>query len=256
MLKKLIPLIAVGLIFFSCSGGKKHKEYEIDLRANTETVKGSDNKENTPLITRPNTVLKTSHPEHRLITVYKEKRTKNNSRYIDGNYYYHSYPDHAEGDGNNWHYHFMPGFEAVYGFNMYNIAHYNTTSMEKKFLFDHSVLIKTLYYPSFEKDTLNNQPVSRNYYMVSVYNEDTNNDSTINAKDLRRFFAFDLDINKRTPLIPNNYSVLSSEYDPQNDFMYVFARLDKNNNGTRDEDEPVHIFYVDLKIPDTAKRLY
>jgi hypothetical protein len=103
-------------------------------------------------------------------------------------------------------------------------------------------LIKTLYYPTFSKDTLNNKPVVRNYFIVSVYNDDTNKDNFINLKDLRRLYLFDINGEKQKALIPENYSVFKSEYDSDNDLMFVFAQLDNNNNGRQDEGEPIHIF--------------
>ena len=48
-------------------------------------------------------------------------------------------------------------------------------------------------------------------------------------------------------LIPFNYSVMSSEYDPDNDFMQVFERLDENKNGQMEYEESTHIFWIDLK---------
>jgi hypothetical protein len=44
-------------------------------------------------------------------------------------------------------------------------------SKTKKELFDKPVLIKTLYYPAFAKDTLNSKVVTRDYMLVSVYNK-------------------------------------------------------------------------------------
>ena len=116
-------------------------------------------------------------------------------------------------------------------------------------LFTHPVLIKTLYLPSVTQDTLFNQPIKRNYYMVSAYDEDSNQDGFINANDLRRLFLFDLSGKERQYLIPPQYSVVSSEYDYANDFMYVFAQLDENKNGTREETEQVSVFWIDLKNP-------
>lgn len=139
---------------------------------------------------------------------------------------------------------------------MVNISHYNVQENKQKNLFEKPVLVKTLYYPSFSKDTLNNNPVSRNYIMVSVYNEDTNKDGFINLKDLRRFFLFNINGEKQMALIPENYSVIKSEYDPDNDFMYVFAKMDANNNGQQEEDEPIHIYWIDLKDPSKTGRQY
>ncbi|MCC6726614.1 MAG: hypothetical protein IT258_19085 [Saprospiraceae bacterium] len=123
-------------------------------------------------------------------------------------------------------------------------------------LFEHPVWINTLYFPAFETDTLNGSSVQRDYYMVSAYDEDTNRDSMVNYRDLRRFYHFDLEAKKRTQLIPPNYSVVSSEYDPANDAMFVFASLDANSNGKRDTEEPVHVFWFSMKAPAPGERLY
>jgi hypothetical protein len=143
----------------------------------------------------------------------------------------------------------MPGFEAIYGYNLVNISHYNNKTKEENTFFEELVLINTLYYPAFSKDTLNNIPVNREFYMVSVYDEDTNNDRYVNTKDLRRFYYFDINAKNRYLLVPKNYSVISSEYDPENDFMYVFAKVDENENGYIETKEATHIFWIDLKNP-------
>ena len=125
----------------------------------------------------------------------------------------------------------MPGLEAVYGYNMVNISHYDIKTNKQKYFFEKPVLVKTAYYPTFNKDTLNYKPVNRNCFMVSVYNDDTNKDGFINLKDLRRFYLFDINGERQMALIPENYSIIKSEYDPENDFMYVYAQLDSNSNG-------------------------
>ncbi len=144
----------------------------------------------------------------------------------------------------------MPGFEAVYGYNFVNISHYNNITKTENKLFKKPVLIRTLYYPAFSKDTLNFKPLQRKFYMVSVYDEDTNKDGYINVTDLRRFYYFDINGTNKKELIPNNYSVMSSEYDSANDYMYVFAKLDKNNNGKMEQEEPTDIFWIDLNNPE------
>lgn len=256
----LIIYILISVLLISCSSKKKDKGNAIDLKkseiaGNRKDNKGEQNATTRP--TRPNTVLLTGNPNHRLITVYKEKISRDGKRrYIDGNYFHRTYPYYNNEWVKTWHGHFMPGIEAVYGFNMFNIGHYNVKTKRRNFLFEKPVLVKTLYYPALEQDTLNLEPVTRNYYLVSAYNEDTNNDSIINHKDLRRFFHFDIEGLEKTMLIPSNYSVLSSEYDRQIDVMYIFARLDENRNGSRDKNEPIHIFEVDLKTPGKADRVY
>ena len=92
--------------------------------------------------------------------------------------------------------------------------------------------------------------------MVSAFNEDTNRDGYINTDDLRRFFLFNLDGTMNMQLIPDGYSVNSSQYDPYNDYMYVYAAVDENVNGYQDDIEDVHVFWIDLKSPQKGARLY
>lgn len=86
--------------------------------------------------------------------------------------------------------------------------------------------------------------------MVSVYDEDSNKDGFISVKDLRRFYYFDINGKNKKALIPKNYSVMSSEYDSANDYMYVFAKADTNKNGQMENNEPIDIFWIDLKNPE------
>jgi len=52
-----------------------------------------------------------------------------------------------------------------------------------------------------------------------------------NIKDLRRLYLFNINGERKKALIPEEYSVFKSEYDSDNDFMFVFAQLDSNSNG-------------------------
>ena len=208
------------------------------------------------LKTRPVNVLLTADSSHRLIPVYKVNYNKENGQSYTGTNSYHQIWEEDHGPGNNWNHNFMPGFEAVYGFNFVNVSHYNIDAKTQNEFFEKPVLIKTLYYPTFSKDTLNNQPVSRNYYMVSAYNEDTNKDGFLNVKDLRRFFLFDINGKLKKELVPKEYSVMNSEYDQANDLMYIFARLDQNKNGQMELDEQSTIFWIDLKNPENTGVLY
>lgn len=207
--------------------------------------------------TRPSNVIITNDPNIRLTTVYKVNFNKNTkANFIGSNSYYGNYTDIVNQEGNRWNYNYMPGIVAVYGYNMVNISHYDIALNKQKNLFEKPVLIKTLYYPAYSKDTLNYKPIKRNYFMVSVYNEDSNKDGFINIKDLRRLYLFNINGDKISALVPENYYVLKSEYDPENDFMYVFARLDENQNGQQDEAEPTHIYWVDLNDPTRSGRQY
>lgn len=198
--------------------------------------------------TRPSNVLLTGISNMRLTTIYKVNINKRNgTTFIGSNNHLYNYTDLEK--GNNWNGNIMPGLEGVYGYNLVNISHYDLQTNKKKELFDKPVLIKTLYYPAFSKDTLNNKSVTRNFIFVSVYNDDTNKDGFINLKDLRRFYLFNNQGERQSQLVPENYSVFKSEYDSDNDLMFVFARLDENTNGQIDDNEPTNIFWVDLKDP-------
>ncbi|MDI9340552.1 MAG: hypothetical protein QM534_08265 [Sediminibacterium sp.] len=73
---------------------------------------------------------------------------------------------------------------------------------------------------------------------------------------MRRFYQFDSTGVNRLQIIPKDYSVVKSQYDPKNDAMYIFARHDENKNGTQDDSEPIHVFWFNLKAPAKAKLLY
>ena len=150
----------------------------------------------------------------------------------------------------------MPGIDILYGYYLLNIGHYGMKTGKLSYLFDHPVLIKTLYYPSFDKDSLDKKPINRDYYMVSVFDEDSNKDGFINNKDLRRLYYVNGDNTIKIQLIPSDYSVIRSQYDSQNDAMYVFASKDENKDGSRNKKEPIHVFWIDLKSPVAAKPLY
>jgi len=258
-IKILINLIVIAFLI-SCSGNKLAKK---GFSVNNETETDDNTKidgisqDTIKLETRPSSVLLTGNTLYRLTTVYKiNYNKKKNTTFIGTNYFHSNYTTIGRTNGNQWNNNFMPGLEAVYGYNMVNISLYDIETKKQKNFFKEPVLIKTLYYPSFSSDTLNYRPVKRNYYMVSVYDEDTNNDGFINVKDLRRFYYFDINAENKKLLIPKKYSVFSSEYDPANDFMYVFAQLDKNENGKRDEGEDIHVFWIDLKNPKNTGKMY
>lgn len=205
-----------------------------------------------PMPTRPGGVLLTGLPEVRLTPVYKVNINKrDHSTFIGENRFHYHYSE-----SERWHGNLMPGLEAVFGYNMVNVAHYQVSTGQKTKLFAAPVLIRNLYYPSFTTDTLSGQPVQRDYILVSVYNEDTNGDGFIDLSDLRRFYHFNGLGEMQKPLVPENYAVVKSEYDPGNDMMFVYAQLDANKNGKRDDMEPMHIFWIDLKDPNRTGRFY
>jgi hypothetical protein len=256
-------LILIVLFFSVLTSCKNNKLEEKGFSVNTgQSEKGNENetiegisKDSLEFETRPSNVLLTGVSNVRLTTIYKVNiNKKDKTTFIGSNNYLHS---NAElGKGNNWNGNLMPGLKGVYGYNLVNISHYDLQSNKKKALFDKPVLIKTLYYPAFSKDTLNNKVVKRNFLLISVYNDDTNKDGFINQKDLRRFYLFNSNGERQNQLVPANYSVFKSEYDSDNDLMFVFARLDKNENGQIDDNEPINIFWVDLNDPTKTGQQY
>lgn len=257
-----IIIITVTWLFIwkSCSQPTVEKGFAVSesdnsQNANNEHALGIIN-DSMPFETQPSNVVLTGVPHIRLTTVYKVNfNLRDSSRFIsNNNYLYREQP--LRELGNNWNGNIMPGFEGIYGFNLVNVSHFNFNTNSQHLLFKKPVLIKTLYYPSFTIDTLNNKPVKRNVIMVSAYNEDTNKDGYINLNDLRRFYLFSINGELLKPLIPENYSVFKSEYDPENDFMFVFARLDQNNNGQIEDQEPVNIFGINLNDPTQSGKQY
>ena len=259
-MNRLIFALILLSITISCTNNKlEDKGFSINgtTEENTSNTNNSITTDSLVFETRPKNVLLTANSEHRLTPIYKvnyNKKTKKN--FVGSNSFHYSYSENEANNGNNWNYNLMPGFEAVYGYNLVNISHFNISTKTKNTFFKDPVLIKTLYYPTFSKDTLNFQPVNRKFYMVSSYNEDTNNDGFLNVNDLRRLYFFDVNGENKKLLVPKNYSVLSSEYDSANDYMYVFAKKDENNNGKRDENESIHVFWIDLKDPNNSGRQY
>lgn len=258
-MKNLLLFIACGLYLSSCSDESFEKKgfqvSEISEDENGQKIVGL-NIDSLKLETRPRKVLLTKNPQHRVIPIYKVNYDKKTNKPFTGSNAYHTKWHEYNSEGNNWNNNFMPGFEAIYGYNFVNISHYNDSTKTENKLFDKAVLIKTFYFPAFTNDTLNFEPVNRDYYMVSVYDEDSNKDGYINVKDLRKFYHFDIEGKNKTNLIPDNYSVMSSEYDSANDYMYVFAKEDKNGNGQMEQDEPSDVFWIDLKNPKNFGLLY
>lgn len=252
-IKLIVIIVLVSSLFTSCKDDKYEKKgfqvSEIIEDENGDKVVGL-HIDSLKLETRPRNVLLTKHPEHRITPIYKVNYHKKTKKPFTGSNNYHNSWGYDRLEGSNWNHNFMPGFEAVYGYNFINISHYNNKTKTENKLFEKPVLIKTFYFPAFSNDTLNFQPVQRDYYMVSVYDEDTNRDGYINVKDLRRLYVFDINAKNQRTLIPKNYSVMSSEYDSANDYMYIFAKADKNKNGQTEQEEPTDVFWIDLKNPD------
>jgi hypothetical protein len=251
-------LIAFLVIFTSCANNKlEEKGFPVNPTVENneaEKVEGI-NRDSLIFDTRPSNVLLTGVPNIRLTTIYKVNMNKKDGTNFIGSNNYH-YNDMEMGNGNNWNGNLMPGLAGVYGYNLINIGHYDIKSKLQKHFFEKPVLVKTLYYPSFSKDTLNYKTVQRNYCLISVYDDDTNKDGFITQKDLRKFYLYGINGEKQKQLVPAHYSVFKSEYDPDNDFMFVFAKLDSNKNGQIDDKEPTNIFWVNLKDPTDTGQQY
>jgi len=254
---KTIFIVALFYGLIGCGNRLEEKGFAVSSSDTSDENKiDGISKDSLSFVTRPSNVLLTGIPQFRLATIYKVNYNKDKTTFIGSNDYHFNYENFAETNGNQWNYNYLPGFEAVYGYNMVNVSHYNTETQKQKNFFEKPVLIKTLYYPSFSKDTLNYKPINRNFFMVSVYDEDTNKDGFINIKDLRRFYHFDINANNKRDFVPANYSVYKSEYDPANDFINIFAQLDENQNGQIEDGEAVHIFWIDLANPERTGRQY
>ncbi|HZY82647.1 MAG TPA: hypothetical protein VFE50_24135 [Cyclobacteriaceae bacterium] len=206
--------------------------------------------------TYPQKVVLTGLSQHRLISIYKQipKEEKDNGRNWTSYYF----------DKDGWdteeYQHYMPGLDLLFGYNLLNLAHYDMKSEQLDYLFSRPVLVKSLYFPSFIPDSVgekpNRKPINRDYFLVSVYDEDTNNDTLINRHDLRRLYHFNASCDVKTQVIPPDYNVIRSQFDSGNDAMYIFARHDQNKNGRSDESEPLHVFWLSLKTPASAKKMY
>jgi hypothetical protein len=257
----LLSYLLLASFIVSCSSKQPEKEEQIRIQESLNDTSAVDtmhynsikgNLTLNQIQTTPNSVLLTGMAQHRLVTVYKSTvRTTNSGSYdrMYGNYY-------ESGGESEREEHFMPGLDLIYGYNLLNIAHYDLTTEKLNYLFEQPVLVKSLYYPSFVQDSLYEKPITRNYYLVSAYDADTNSDTLLNKKDLRRIYYFNSACSEKIQLLPPDYSVMRSQYDPKNDVMYIFARHDANGNGIIDKKESMHIFWLSLAKPATAKRFY
>jgi hypothetical protein len=255
----------LAVFFFSCKNkNSEAKEEQITVTTILTPEKNADSVTNANSIqgnisfnqiaTNPNSIILTGLANHRLLTIYKS-RIKDNAN-AEAHNYSRSYYNEGGAEENDTPEHFMPGIDILAGYNLLNIAHYDLKTEKLSYFFNQPVLIKTLYYPCFKQDSLHKKPITRNYYLVSVYDEDTNKDTLINKKDLRRFYYIDENNIQKTRLLPADYSVIRAQYDSQNDAMYLFAKQDVNKNGSAENNEPMNVFWVSLKAPTSAKKLY
>lgn len=206
-----------------------------------------------------NSVVLTGLDSIRLVNIYKLRpETDRNINREEGTTYY---PKSVDENGNfiknaedDFAY-FMPGMDVISGYNLINVGHYDLASAKLSYFFKKPVLVRNLYFPGVKKDSLRGQPISRDFFLASVYDEDTNNDMLINKKDLRRMYHFDKNNKAQTALLPAHYSAVRSTYDYKTDVMYIYARFDANKNGSAEKKEPISIFWVDLKKPNLARKM-
>jgi hypothetical protein len=258
----LLLCLALSLALFltNCSGDDDSTQKEqisvqrgsIADASDTVLLNSIQGSQTNQIGTTPSKVVLTGLTDHLLIPIYKKGAATNTTTsdpYTGSRYYY-------ETESNERLSLFMPGIDLIQGYNLLNIAHYDLKEEKLHYLFEHPVLVRSLYYPSYVQDSLDGAPINRNYYLVSAYDADTNGDTLINKLDLRRFYYFNASGKDKLQIVPADYSIARSQYDPRNDIMYIFARHDANKNGTADPEEPLHIFWIPLSHPAMAKRLY
>ena len=253
-----IILVFAFLYFNSTSNHKKAEQLTVNESENqsesdslNNPIKGSTTFKQ--LSTSPSSVILTGLSNIKLLPMYKiNSETDRNLNFSEGSSYYKNSDNNGEVDNFSY---FMPGIDIFHGYNLINIGYFDLKKEKMSYFFQKPVLIKTFYFPSPEQDSLNNKPISRSYFMVSVYDEDTNKDSLINSKDLRKFYHFDEFKSTKTQILPNSYSSIRSTYDHKNDIMYIYARHDSNKNGTPEKAEPISIFYINLNEPTVVKQM-
>ena len=207
-IKILLSTIILLNIHTSCIFNKSEKVEQIGVNA-SELQNDKDSALNSiqgnvslnQIGSVPNSVVLTGLADHRLITVYKSKEEGSSANGNNSNSRFSYSNDGNEILGEQ---HFMPGIDVLFGYYLLNIAHYDMKAEKLNFLFNHPVIIKSLYYPAFVQDSIDKKPITRNYYLVSVYDEDTNKDSLINRKDLRRMYCFDARGNTKIQLVPSS----------------------------------------------------
>ena len=164
---RLLLYCSIVVLFTNCARNTKIKDKGFQVGTNVNNGDNSKieglNKDSLKFDTRPSSVLLTGNSNVRLTTIYKVNYNKNNTKsFIGSNNFYSKYEDNEIKNGNNWNNHIMPGFEAVTGYNLVNVSHFDIKENKTNYFFEKPVLIKTLYYPTLLNDTLNFKPISRN----------------------------------------------------------------------------------------------
>jgi len=231
------------VLFISCGDHSKEMKEPIMVESESDFIKDTLRSVNkyanfSTAKIEPKDVIQTGISDVRLISIHK-KNSVNSTIY---------YKDDKHANDVRIDINFIPGVAFMYGYNMVNLAHCSLKETKKSHLFQKLGWIKSLYYPSLEKDSIDKKPIFRDFILASVYNEDTSKDKLINKNDLRRLYYFDIQNTLQQLLTPKDCSVYKSEYDDRNNAMLLFARNYINQNGTMDKDEPISIFTIDIKI--------
>lgn len=250
----LFLLLSFSFFFINCSKNNEKKTEYIVLSPESEETNDSiwnNSVQSENLTYTSNKVTLTGLDSIRLISFYKIKPNQNtNINYYETEGY--GYEKNYNED--DYHY-FMPGLDIINGYNLINIAHYNISNEKTSYFFKKPVLINTVYFPGVKKDSIYKKPIKRNYFLVSVYDEDTNKDTLISKKDLRRLYHIDQYNTRKTLLIPKEYGVIKSTYDYKNDIMYIYTKEDQNKNGSPDKNEKMTLFWISLENPKLAKKI-
>lgn len=247
-------VLALAIALFSCKGKKERKKQELRISEISDTLNaGIAENSFGQISSAPSNIILTGMDSIRLFAVYKSNPDQERTVHNIGRttYYFDEEDSTTEGSYR----YFMPGIDVVRGFYLINIGHYNLQTNSLTYFFDKPVLVRNLYFPGIKRDFLAGKAIHRNYFLVSVYDEDTNQDSIINVKDMRRFYYFDKQNTQKISLLPKAFSAISSSYDYKNDIMYINAKLDSNGNGIPEANEPISIFWIALESPTTSKKI-
>lgn len=255
---KLVIQLTLFVAIFSCNDKsyEKNKGFSVAESILENDTLNEVYNDSLKMKTKAVGVQMTAFNRYRLTSIFKVNFNAKDEFYFTGSNDFRGSYSESNSNGNDWNNHIFPGFECLYGYNLVNMSLFDFETKTQKKFFKKPVLIKSFYFPSFETDTLNYKPVLRNCYLVTVYDEDTNKDGKVNFKDLRKIYYFDISGNNETKLLPDSYSVVGSDYDSANDYMYINAKLDENKNGQIEETEATQIFWFDLKNPLNSGTIY
>ncbi len=247
-------------IITSCSRSEKFEKgfsvYDQDYSSDREFEPEGFHFDSVRMQIKTNGLLLTANKAYHLATNFRVNYSNDGERHFTGTVDHH-YAYHEDLErGDNWHSHIIPGFSAAHGFNLLGLGLICVDSNVKRNFFEKPVLIRTVYYPAVDQDTVRGKAVKRNYYMISVYDEDTNRDSVVNLKDIRHFYLFNEAGHRIKAIVPQNSSVSHAKYDPANDYLFVYTQLDKNANGQIEETDPTQLYWIDLKNPERGGLAY